>query len=307
MSKSNKRGGGGRTTRRAKPALDDLSIDDEQEQDFSNQTDQEKREVRNKIRDILKRLEENKDKIKTGGENDEFRGLLEAAKDIITGVKGTQEAIEDAKMFRALCQTVRELSEDTNTNEKKFTIDEYTEMIGKFSNAFQDNSDVKLNKNQFLGLGKKFNGMFARVPAFTFILGAIDTEVGEVKKRKTREKRPERERAVATKTAIVSRSQADGQQRTSKLVESTRKILERKYSQNNKQPVDYFKFVIDPDKAPANVDQRQYSSNYGKRTFNEVRPRHLTPALAPLLPLRPPGASASPRPLRSPRRRPCRA
>ena len=47
-------------------------------------------------------------------------------------------------------------------------------------------------------------------------------------------------------------------------------------------------FVIDPDKAPANVDQRQYSSNYGKRTFNEVRPRHLTPALAPLLPLRPP-------------------
>ena len=52
---------------------------------------------------------------------------------------------------------------------------------------------------------------------------------------------------MPTKTAIVSRSQEDGQQRTSKLVESTRKILERRYSQNNKQPVDYFKFVIDPD------------------------------------------------------------
>ena len=82
------------------------------------------------------------------------------------------------------------------------------------------------------------------------------TSVGEVKKRRPKEKRPERERAVPTKTAIVSRSQADGQQRTSKLVESTKKILEKQYKQNNKKPVDYFKFVIDPDSFGKTVEVR---------------------------------------------------
>ena len=247
----------GRNTRRTKTGLDE-SIDEKDEQ-YCQQTEEQKRQMRNKIREIYQRLQERKDQRKSGEVNEEeLQGLLEEAKDVVSGVKGTQEAIEDAKMFRALCQLVREISEDTNTNEKKFTIDEYTDMIGRFANASPDNNvdAIKLHKNQFLRLGKKFSDKFARVPAFTFILGAIDTEVGEVKKRKPREKRPERERAVPTKTAIVSRSQADGQQRTSKLVESTKKILEKQYKQNNKKPVDYFKFVIDPDSFGKTVEVR---------------------------------------------------
>ena len=174
-------------------------------------------------------------------ENSEMLGrLLTETKDMVSRVKdkGIQKPIEDAKMFRELCKTVRELFEDTNTNEVKFNLNEYSEMIGKYSNAVQDNGDVKLNKNQFLVLAKRFKAKFARVPTFKFIQGAIDIEVGEVKKRKPREKRPERQLAVATKTAIVTRSQAGGQQGTSKLVESTGKILERQHSQNNKRQVD---------------------------------------------------------------------
>ena len=249
MSNYNKHGGGGRNTRRARNDLDEMIVDEQQEGDYQSQTNQEKREVRNKIRYIFNRVQESrKDGIKSGDGNEVFGALLEEAKEVVAGVKGTHEAIEDAKMFHALCQFVREMSEDTNTNEKNFSIDEYTENIGKFFNASRDNkNDLRMTKNQFLSLGNRCSSKFSRVPAFTFILGAIDTEVGEQKKRKPREKRPERERAVATKTAIVSRSQADGQQRTSKLVESTRKILEKRYSQNNKRPVDYFKFVIDPD------------------------------------------------------------
>ena len=273
INKMPKRGGGGRNTRRPKTGLDDLSVEDEQEQQYAAQTDQEKRVVRNRIRDIFQRLLEEKDKIKDGiaGESEVLGRLLKEAEEVVAGVKGTHEAIEDAKMFRELCKTVRELSEDTNTNEKRFSIDEYAEIIGRFSNAVQDNNDVKLNKNQFLRLGNKFNTKFARVPAFTFILGAIDTEVGEVKKKKQREKRPERERAVvATKTAIVSRSQADGQQRTSKLVESTGKILERKFLQNNKKPVDYFKFVIDPESFGKTVENMFHVSFLVKQRVVEL-------------------------------------
>ena len=285
MSSSNKRGGGGRNSRRVKTVSDEPSTKEYEEQ-YAAQTDQEKRIVRNTIRDIYQRLLAEKDNIKNGnrGNSEVLGGLLNEAKDIVSRVKGTQEAIEDAKMFRELCKTVREMSEDTNTNEVRFNLNEYAEHIGNYSNAVQDNGEVKLNKNQFLVLAKRFNAKFARVPTFKFIQGAIDTEVGEVKKRKPREKRPERQLAVATKTAIVSRSQADGQQRTSKLVESTGKILERQYSQNNKRPVDYFKFVIDPDSFGSTVENMFHVSFLVKQRLVElgVSDRTGLPILTPL-------------------------
>ena len=38
-------------------------------------------------------------------------------------------------MFRMLCQKVREMTEDTNTNEKTFHLDELAVKIGKMINA----------------------------------------------------------------------------------------------------------------------------------------------------------------------------
>merc|ERR1712029_289582 len=94
--------------------------------------------------------------------------------------------------------------------------------------------------------GQKLNPKFRRSPSFSLILGTLDTEV-EDKPRKQRERRAaHRERVAPTKTTIVERSQADGQM-TDKLVTSTRKILDQQYRQNSKKPVNYFKFVIDPD------------------------------------------------------------
>ena len=107
-----------------------------------------------------------------------------------------------------------------------------------------------MTRNQLISLGQKVSSKFRRTPSFSFILGAIDTEApgedGEkVKKRvllmlnncfmvlflwflliiqveRRQARRMERAKAApATKTAIVERSQADGQM-TDKLVTSTR-------------------------------------------------------------------------------------
>ena len=87
---------------------------------------------------MYEKLQANRDKYTAGTENEEFSNLLKEANDILSQVKGTQEAIEDAKMFRLLCQSVREMSEDTNTNEKKFHVDEYSANLGRFINASTD-------------------------------------------------------------------------------------------------------------------------------------------------------------------------
>ena len=240
MSKRNTKRGGGRSTRNVPAEDSDEEI---------SQTDEEKREIRRKIRILNEKLNENKDKIKRGGDNEELKQLLDEATNIVNNIRGTHEAIEDAKLFKALCQLVRELSEDTNTNDRKFHVDEYAEKIGSLANASRDNrTNIKITKNQLLGLGEKFSKHFKRTPAFTFILGAIDTEVGEEKTRRQREKKVVKSRTVApTKTAIIERSQAADGQKTAKLVESTMQFLEREFKQNGKKPVNYFKFLIDPE------------------------------------------------------------
>ena len=180
--------------------------------------DDEKRKVRKwkKLRDLY-------GKLKSGLDNEDISAIMTEANDVLKEVKGTHEAMEDAKMFRMLCHKVREMSEDTNTNEKKFHVDEYAANIGRYINASTEKgNNVKTTKRQLITLGQKLNCKFRRTPSFNFILGAIDTEAGEGKPARQRERRVERQRTIApTKTAIVERSQADGQM-TDKLVTSTR-------------------------------------------------------------------------------------
>ena len=105
---------------------------------------------------------------------------------------------------------------------------------------------IQVTRRQFVSLGEKLSGNFRRTPTFTFVLGAIDTEAGENKPSKAREPKANKNRALApTKTAIVEKSQAN-EQKTDRLVNSTREILRQVYRQNGKKPVSYFEFVIDP-------------------------------------------------------------
>ena len=55
---------------------------------------------------------EAKEKINSGEAGlGELELILDEAKGVVREVKGTQEAMEDAKMFRMLCQVVKEVSE----------------------------------------------------------------------------------------------------------------------------------------------------------------------------------------------------
>jgi len=247
-----RRGGGApRPHKRPQPGMSGGYDDQSQEEDdgqFDDQTDAEKRQVRRTLREMYEKLQANRDKYTAGTENEEFSNLLKEANDILAQVKGTQEAIEDAKMFRLLCQSVREMSEDTNTNEKKFHVDEYCANLGRFVNASTDGfNNLKVTRRQLISVGEKLSVNFKRTPTFTFVLGAIDTEAAENKPAKAREPKDHRKRAQApTKTAIVEKSQAN-EQKTDRLVNSTRKILEQVYKQKGKKPVSYFEFVIDPE------------------------------------------------------------
>jgi len=223
-------------------------MDSQSEWEEEEQTEQEKREVRNEIRSIYQMLLDGKDRFTATDESDEFKNILAQAKNIVTKVKGTQEAIEDAKMFRLLCHTVKEMSEDTNTNEQKFHVEEYVSHLARANNFSTDSKEnITATKLQWVSLGKGLSKYFSRAPTVNFVLGALDTEEGEMREKPVRQVRKVANRKeVATKIETIDKSEVN-EQKTFNLVKSTKLCLEKIYKNNNKKPVDYFTFVIDPD------------------------------------------------------------
>lgn len=70
----------------------------------------------------------------------------------------------------------RKILEKTNTNKKKFSIDEYAEKISKFCHASRDNQNkIKLSHNQLLRLGERFSTKFRRSPVFALLPGTTTT------------------------------------------------------------------------------------------------------------------------------------
>merc|ERR1719481_306993 len=115
-------------------------------------------------------------------------------------------------------------------------------------NSETSNKDLQVTRLQLVSLGQHWCSKVRRTLTMTFVLGAIDTEPPESADRPAKQKKnkPEYREKVATKTVIHEKSQAN-EQKTDKLVNSTRKILETVYRQGGKKPVNYFQFVIDPE------------------------------------------------------------
>ena len=89
--------------------------------------EEEKREVRANLRRLQQRIQQTKENLNNGATNEEpekLKGVIEEAIDVTKKVKGTGEAIEDSKMFHALCRTVREMFEDTNLSEQNIDVED---------------------------------------------------------------------------------------------------------------------------------------------------------------------------------------
>ena len=64
------------------------------------------KKVRRSLRELYEKLSKNREKYAAGGDSEDIASIIKEANDVLRDVKGTQEAMEDAKMFKLLCQTV---------------------------------------------------------------------------------------------------------------------------------------------------------------------------------------------------------
>ena len=64
--------------------------------------------MRRNLRELYEKLSKNREKYAAGGDGEDIAAIIQDANRVLSDVRGTQEAMEDAKMFKLLCQTVHE-------------------------------------------------------------------------------------------------------------------------------------------------------------------------------------------------------
>jgi len=206
------------------------------------------RATRNKIEGIQEKLKNYQD----NQQNDLLSEILKEAQETTKDVRNPQEAHKDNKMFSQVAKAVRMACEGTPDTERKFTPSEFAMKMGKKMNAPEapgNESGFRFKKAQMVALGQKYAHCFQRAPTMKFVLGTLDPDIPIDEKKGEKRKataRPRDKIAAATKTAIVGKAQAT-EAKTDRFVKTTKKCLDVEYKQNRKQPICYFRFVIDPD------------------------------------------------------------
>merc|ERR1719430_2531107 len=104
----------------------------------------------------------------------------------------------------------------------------------------EDGGRLLVTRRQLVTFGEQASRKFRRAPTLSFISEAINSEAPDSKpKDKKTKKAPTERDKVATKTSIVEKNQVT-EQKTDRLVGSTRRILESLYKQRGRKPAGIF-------------------------------------------------------------------
>jgi len=231
---------------------------------LEEQSEEEKRLVRNQLRSMCSKIQGIQDS--EGNDDGGLRldEIMKEARNVISQVHATTEAIEDAKMFAQLCRMFRTYSQTTLENdllstERRFSPTDYAFCLARWVGAPQHKDGHRLSRTSLAGLGAGFTrASFGRTPTLKLLLGAMGSEERPEWTLVKERRRPAGHRAAAgsagrsriatvTKTSVVDRKSLTSEAKTDRYVKQTKKCLDDCYARGDRVPVCYFTFVIDPD------------------------------------------------------------
>jgi len=178
-------------------------------------------------------------------EGNKLLQYLQNNDELFKDVDAPQEAVMDAVVIKNLSRLCRQQAEQMSTNINVFKPEEYSLRLKTSMNVEKDT----LCRRKWLMLGNQVKSMFRKSPTFTYMFGALDSVPPEPKEKKQKETKSRQ----ATKVADLKETQAAEQKETEssanvtdQIVTHVFKCLVRKFKENNRMPINYFKFVINP-------------------------------------------------------------
>jgi len=180
-----------------------------------------------------------------------LREYMEANEELFHQVSAPQEAVLDARVLKQLSRLCRTQAEQMSANITQFNQQGFAEKL------MANMGGGEISRRKWVILGTQVKTMFKRSPCLTYLYGALDTTPPPPKERKEREPRATQatrvKDLVATKDTIMQEAEASDNQ-TEQLVKHVFKCLVSAWRQGGQQPVNFFRFVIDPESFGATIE-----------------------------------------------------
>jgi len=210
--------------------------------------DEERKTVRKGYRKLMDKLAVDEETL-TNIDNHHLIGYMEENEELFGKVCAPQEAVMDAKVVKHISRICRQQAEGMSANITQFQYSEYAErLIQCMRGSLGEAGEANLTRRKWVLLGKQAKTMFRRSPYLTYMFGALDNAPPPPKERKAREARTatKYKDLVATQETVLEQAEKSENQ-TEQLVTDTLKTLIQSWKDNNKKPVNFFSFVIDPE------------------------------------------------------------
>lgn len=181
----------------------------------------------------------------------QLKEYMEANEALYQQVSAPQEAVLDARVMKQLARLCVRQAEQMSANITQFNQQEFAEKL------MANMGGGGISRRKWILLGTQVKTMFKRSPCLTYLYGALDTTPPPPKERKERDVRATQatrvKDLVATKDTIMQEAEASDNQ-TEQLVQHVFKCLASVWKQGGKVPVNFFRFVIDPESFGATIE-----------------------------------------------------
>lgn len=169
-------------------------------------------------------------------------------------VTKVEEAVYDAKLVKNLSAICKRNLEMLSTNAVTFKpVDFAKKLIQKLTP--NDNSDV-MSQAKLLSLGQEVRIMFSRSPSLVYLNGSLARQRREEMSQSVRaapRKRTKDSDLVETQSIVVQQTDNAGNKTEQRVIQILRELVAN-FKENNKQPLNYFRFVLDPNSYAQSVE-----------------------------------------------------
>ena len=229
------------------------AVSDQEDVEMLELSDLSRAEIQHGYRNLMDdiaRNEENLIKKTVDSDDNELLGYLKKGEELWGGVKGAQECLLDSRVTRNLSRITRQQVLQMSVNINQFQYEEYADKLRSSLNL----KDGRLDLKKWVMLGQQAKTMFRRSPALSTMFGALNADHPEqaTKERKVRQ---------ATKFSELKETQADIVEETEmeinitdRIVQKVFKVLVEKFKENEKKPINFYVFVLDPLSFGASVE-----------------------------------------------------
>ncbi|XP_076308104.1 non-structural maintenance of chromosomes element 4 homolog A-like isoform X2 [Tachypleus tridentatus] len=237
--------------------MDEISNFEGVVEESSEIQERQRKEVRLEYRRLLNETKENEEILKL--EPDHLGNYLLHADALFEKVKRTREAALDAKFLSVCASISKQKAEALITNLISFQPSEFADKVKTFLGRLTEKDDDNVHdgqnqynlfipKHKWVMFGKTVSVVFRKAPAFHLMFGCFESGPLECKKRSHNVHRDDKD-AASTNLVMPQRVTGMGysyQETTTEEVERLFALLQRLYNRNDRQPVCYFQFVVNP-------------------------------------------------------------